>query len=368
MKLLTYLCLSFLLMTSSVSVSAQRFEFMEEDDAEAFLAGILKEFGLNTRDIRIMASNQTNNAEADDVNGQKYIYYNKSWMQDIGKNYEGSEFWLKMGVITHEIGHHFKDHTFKYRESDPQLELEADWWSGFAMRKLGATLQQALTAVKKTSPPFEVGDHPARKYRIEAVTKGYHNEAYHFLSTAGTFRDKGGNAYTYKTMLDGRRWLTQDLEFYVNNSKCPEDLQVNCDKYGRLYTWEAAKQACAELGNGWRLPTDDEWWELVKHYTGAVDGQLTRSNFDEKKAYEQFLEGAKSGFNVKVGEEHLLIDKYINGARHIMRKSYATYWTASKDRYDDIVYIYQFREGFQVLERTREGVTAQHSARCILDE
>ena len=29
--------------------------------------------------------------------------------------------------------------------------------------------------------------------------------------------------------------------------------------YGLFYTWEAAQRACKKLGQGWRLPTDEEW-------------------------------------------------------------------------------------------------------------
>lgn len=46
----------------------------------------------------------------------------------------------------------------------------------------------------------------------------------------------------------------------ATGSVCYENDQANCTKYGRLYTWEAAKTACP---SGWRLPTEAEWQTLL---------------------------------------------------------------------------------------------------------
>lgn len=37
---------------------------------------------------------------------------------------------------------------------------------------------------------------------------------------------------------------------------------------GRLYAWESAQQACAAIGDGWRLPTNEEWRQLGNRYRG----------------------------------------------------------------------------------------------------
>ena len=55
----------------------------------------------------------------------------------------------------------------------------------------------------------------------------------------------------------------------------------NCDIYGRLYTWEAAMQACPE---GWHLPNDMEWrtlWTAVGN-TNAIGTKLkSASGWDD---------------------------------------------------------------------------------------
>ncbi|MCB0582477.1 MAG: translation initiation factor IF-2 N-terminal domain-containing protein [Phaeodactylibacter sp.] len=50
----------------------------------------------------------------------------------------------------------------------------------------------------------------------------------------------------YRTIeLNGQRWLAQNLNFDVGEGCCfYENDPKNGEKYGRLYTWEAAKKAC----------------------------------------------------------------------------------------------------------------------------
>ena len=65
-----------------------------------------------------------------------------------------------------------------------------------------------------------------------------------------------------KRMLDGKQWTTENLNVPVEPSSCYGDSEQNCLKYGRLYAWESAKRACDAIGNGWRLPTNEEWRQL----------------------------------------------------------------------------------------------------------
>lgn len=73
---------------------------------------------------------------------------------------------------------------------------------------------------------------------------------------------------TYKIVRIGTQtWMAENLNYNTSDSWCYDNSSSNCDKYGRLYTWQAARSACPP---GWHLPSDAEWTQLV-NYLGGED-------------------------------------------------------------------------------------------------
>ncbi len=75
---------------------------------------------------------------------------------------------------------------------------------------------------------------------------------------------------TYKTVVIGTQtWMAENLNYNTNTtgSKCYNNDETNCTKYGRLYNWETAMTVCP---SGWHLPSDSEWDALIV----AVGGSL----------------------------------------------------------------------------------------------
>jgi len=76
----------------------------------------------------------------------------------------------------------------------------------------------------------------------------------------GSFIDeRDGQEYRTVKMPDGKVWMARNLNYKIDNSWCYDNDESNGEKYGRLYTWDAAKAACPA---GWHLPSHQEWEEL----------------------------------------------------------------------------------------------------------
>ena len=89
-----------------------------------------------------------------------------------------------------------------------------------------------------------------------------------------TFTDKR-DGQTYRTVVLGKNtWMAQDLNFAAHDSRCYDDDDANCAKYGRLYTWIAASKSCPD---GWYMPTREDWEDLVQAAGGSIAGKNLKS-------------------------------------------------------------------------------------------
>jgi uncharacterized protein (TIGR02145 family) len=113
---------------------------------------------------------------------------------------------------------------------------------------------------------------------------------------------------TYKTVKIGDQvWFAENLNYEMDSSVWYEHEQQNGEVYGRLYTWNAALNACPE---GWHLPTDEEWKTLEMElglnqnsldsngYRGAPTGRKLKSDHGW---YNEGNGSNSSGFNALPG-------------------------------------------------------------------
>ena len=164
-----------------------------------------------------------------------------------------------------------------------------------------------------------------------------------------------GTMDSSKRMADGKLWTTHNLNVNTVPSYCYEDAERNCRRYGRLYTWESARRGCQSLGDGWRLPTDDEWRQMAKHYGGVSEDSDERG----KAAYKALLAGGSSGFSALLGGGRS------DDGQYARLEAHGFYWTASESD-PGSVWFYNFGRGGQALHRQSGGEKqGAFSVRCV---
>jgi uncharacterized protein (TIGR02145 family) len=118
-----------------------------------------------------------------------------------------------------------------------------------------------------------------------------------FDRSSADAQEASAAVHPLKRMSDAKEWMTENLNVNTDGSYCYEDAELNCGRYGRLYTWDSAQRGCQSLGDGWRLPTNDEWRQLAKHHGGLRE----ESDDSGRAAYTTLMTGGSSGFNAVLG-------------------------------------------------------------------
>ena len=158
-----------------------------------------------------------------------------------------------------------------------------------------------------------------------------------------------------KRLPGGKEWTTENLNVVTPSSYCYGDSEANCRRYGRLYTWEAARQGCQSLGDGWRLPTGDDWRQLAKQFGGMFDDSDDKGH----SAFTALLTGGSSRLNAVLGGGRSENGEYRRLEAH------GFYWTAT-DGEPGTAWYYNFGKGSQALYRQTDGdKRSAFAVRCV---
>ena len=194
--------------------------------------------------------------------------------------------------------------------------------------------------------------------------------------------DSNGNQYE-TIILAGKTWLADNLRCPVLGSSCYNNDPNACEKYGLLYTWEAAEEACGCLGEGWRLPNRDDLLAIKELYdsenpnnyldidtSGFFSALMSKifpiltseiNDYKSRKIYRALIKGGRSGFNATFGGGTMYKDSI---STYLHEKGF--YWTGI-DVNEIFAIVYCFR---------RDNITFFHfpftkrnssSVRCLRD-
>ena len=129
---------------------------------------------------------------------------------------------------------------------------------------------------------------------------------------------------TYATVSIGSQtWMAENLNFKTDSSFCYNSSADNCEKYGRLYTWENAKSACPR---GWHLPSNEEWGALFT----AVGGQsIAGSKLKFSSGWNEY-KGKSGNGSDSFGFSSLPAGYRNNNGNYYAEGSRANFWSSSE--------------------------------------
>jgi len=127
----------------------------------------------------------------------------------------------------------------------------------FALKKNGFSVRCIKKSASNSKTEEEIRDDRANDSNEGDEVSSQRSKA---QPSSGTLKDSR-DGKTYKTVKIGDQvWMAENLNYKTSQSKCYDNKEGNCEKYGRLYTWGTAKKACPA---GWRLPSKAEFESLL---------------------------------------------------------------------------------------------------------
>jgi uncharacterized protein (TIGR02145 family) len=157
---------------------------------------------------------------------------------------------------------------------------------------------------------------------------------------------------TFRSVKIGNQvWMAENLNIPIGDSRCYDNKDSNCDKYGRLYDWNTAKKACPA---GWHLPTVKEWDALLRFAGGAETAA------EELKSESPDWDGAdKFGFSALPGGFSL------NGRIFLTVGDTGNWWTSTE--HDAINASYRGMGAGNTVDQGFNNKDNGYSVRCVRD-
>ena len=166
-----------------------------------------------------------------------------------------------------------------------------------------------------------------------------------------TVKDADGNEYP--TVKIGQQiWMAKNLNVNVPGSECYENYPAFCEKYGRLYTWEAAMKACP---TGWHLPSTEEFETLLSNvgFSGKQRGENLRAASWKNGADKFGFSALPAGFYFRFSNVFLDLGNLTH------------FWSSTEDGSNDSYYL--FVSSHEAFVRRNYDKLYRYSVRCLQD-
>lgn len=168
------------------------------------------------------------------------------------------------------------------------------------------------------------------------------------------FVDTRDSSYYLTRKIGNQWWFCNDARYKVGGSKVYNDDESNAKKYGRLYTWSMAKQACP---SGWRVPSKQDWEELERNL-GMTDDEIRIT--DGIRTWTEVVQKL-----AQLDVVYYLQGFYREGLGYDAEGNYTIYWT-STESYSDLVWTWDLYEGAWYFMPTSTSLKTDYvSLKCV---
>ena len=139
---------------------------------DKFIQDVLNLIGIPNSDIEIRTTSSFGAFSV--INRdckRRFFLYSKAFFDSVyvvTKSYNPIK-----SICFHEIAHHFYRHPLKSKWEAHIHELEADRYSGFQMRLIGASLEESIAAMQYFGNEDATISHPKMSIRIDEIKAGY---------------------------------------------------------------------------------------------------------------------------------------------------------------------------------------------------
>jgi uncharacterized protein (TIGR02145 family) len=164
---------------------------------------------------------------------------------------------------------------------------------------------------------------------------------------------RDGQSYPIVRM-GGQEWMAKNLNYKSEKgSYCYNNEIDNGVKFGRLYTWTAAKNACPA---GWNMPNNEAWVALATIAGGYYDVIGDEHIGSPQKAYQELMN--KEGFAGELGGY-----RAVDGAFEYLNRR-GRYWSLDEFNAEDAYFFSLSKDSGRSAQNTGDKANAR-SCRCV---
>lgn len=128
------------------------------------------------QDVPELYESDVHSAMAALYRGKRIIMYNPQFIAMLADSQESKRH-IVSAVIAHELGHHTNGHTIEAKGDAWLQEYQADYFSGFALGRMGLSLDEAQSALTSwaamTAKAAGNREHPPTTERLAQVARGW---------------------------------------------------------------------------------------------------------------------------------------------------------------------------------------------------